>query len=134
MVDDNIVNRTILSKILSEQYTVLEAENGQVALEVLKRHSDEISAVMLDLVMPVLDGYAVLKAIQKSNSYGNLPIVVTTGSDNHDHERKALSLGAWDFVSKPYDAQVILFRLKNAIARSQLTALKELKYLADYDA
>ncbi|MEG2624215.1 MAG: EAL domain-containing protein, partial [Clostridia bacterium] len=134
VVDDNIVNRTILSKILSEQYTVLEAENGQVALEVLKRHSDEISAVMLDLVMPVLDGYAVLKAIQKSNSYGNLPIVVTTGSDNHDHERKALSLGAWDFVSKPYDAQVILFRLKNAIARSQLTALKELKYLADYDA
>ncbi|MEG1814184.1 MAG: hypothetical protein RR337_12915, partial [Clostridia bacterium] len=77
---------------------------------------------------------AVLKAIQKSNSYGNLPIVVTTGSDNHDHERRALSLGAWDFVSKPYDAQVILFRLKNAIARSQLTALKELKYLADYDA
>ncbi|MEG2622530.1 MAG: EAL domain-containing protein, partial [Clostridia bacterium] len=66
--------------------------------------------------------------------YGNLPVVVMTGSGNHEHEKKALALGAWDFVAKPYDADIILFRLKNAIDRSQLTALKELKYLADYDA
>ncbi|MEG0912612.1 MAG: response regulator [Oscillospiraceae bacterium] len=132
VVDDNMVNRTILSKILSEQYTVLEAENGKVALELLENHA-EIAAVMLDLVMPVMDGYAVLEAVRQDNRYANLPIAVTTGNGNHDSEKKALALGAWDFVTKPYDAEIILFRLKNAIDRSQLSALKELKYLTDYD-
>ncbi|MEG0985550.1 MAG: EAL domain-containing protein [Clostridia bacterium] len=134
VVDDNQVNRAILSKILSQHYAVLEAENGQVALKQLSAHSDEIAAVMLDLVMPVMDGYGVLEAIGENDRYGNLPVVVMTGSGNHEHEKKALALGAWDFVAKPYDADIILFRLKNAIDRSQLTALKELKYLADYDA
>ncbi|MEG0988430.1 MAG: EAL domain-containing protein [Clostridium sp.] len=134
VVDDNPINRTILSNMLSGQYITLEAENGQMALKMLKEHNDEIAAVMLDLIMPVMDGYAVLEAIRENDSYGNLPVVVTTGSGNHDSERKALSLGAWDFVTKPYDAEIILFRLKNAIDRSQLSALRELKYLADYDA
>ncbi|MEG2287615.1 MAG: EAL domain-containing protein, partial [Ruthenibacterium sp.] len=129
----NAINRAILSKILSEQYAVLEAENGQAALAALSEHLAEISAVMLDLVMPVMDGYAVLEAVRADERYANLPIAVTTGNNNPGSEKKALALGAWDFVTKPYDADIILFRLKNAIDRSQLSALKELKYLADYD-
>ena len=115
VVDDNRVNRVILSTILSKQYAVLEAENGQIALQILREHHEEIAAVMLDLVMPILDGYAVLEAIQKSDKYSNMPILVTTDNSSHINERKALALGAWDFVSKPYDAQIITFRLKNAI-------------------
>lgn len=134
VVDDNRVNRVILSTILSKQYAVLEAENGQIALQILREHHEEIAAVMLDLVMPILDGYAVLEAIQKSDKYSNMPILVTTDNSSHINERKALALGAWDFVSKPYDAQIITFRLKNAIDRSQLSALKELQYLSEYDA
>ncbi|MEG1682547.1 MAG: EAL domain-containing protein [Oscillospiraceae bacterium] len=134
VVDDHGINRTILSKILAEQYTVLEAENGQVAMELLHRHHTEIAAMMLDLVMPVMDGYAVLEALRSDDRYDKLPVVVTTGNGNPGSEKKALALGAWDFVTKPYDADIILFRLKNAIDRSQLSALKELKYLADYDA
>ncbi|MEG1632621.1 MAG: EAL domain-containing protein [Oscillospiraceae bacterium] len=134
VVDDNVVNRTILSKILSKEYTVLQAENGQAALERLNAHSDEISAVMLDILMPVMDGYAVLEAIRNDGRYGNLPIIVTTENSNSDTEIKALTLGAWDFVSKPYNPEIIRFRLKNAIDRSQLSALKELQYLAEYDA
>ncbi|MEG0215135.1 MAG: EAL domain-containing protein, partial [Hungatella sp.] len=125
---------TLLSKMLSGQYTVLEAGNGQDALEMLHEHGDEISAVLLDLVMPVMDGYAVLEVMQTNERYRNLPVVVTTGSSHHDSERRALSLGAWDFVTKPYDAEIILFRLKNVIERSQLTAFKQLKYLSEYDA
>ncbi|MEG2361782.1 MAG: response regulator, partial [Christensenella sp.] len=132
-VDDNIVNRKILSKILSREYAVLEAENGEVALKVLDEHADEIVAVMLDLVMPVMDGYAVLRAIEKDARYSNLPILVTTDNSDNDNEIKALTLGAWDFVSKPYNAEIIMFRLKNAIDRSQLSALKQLQYLAEYD-
>ncbi|MEG3074352.1 MAG: EAL domain-containing protein, partial [Ruthenibacterium sp.] len=133
IVDDNGVNRSILSKILSEQYTVLEAENGQVAMALLHEYADELSAVMLDIIMPVMDGYAVLQAIHDDEQFHNLPIVVTTENSNSDSEIKALTLGAWDFVSKPYNANIILFRLKNAIDRSQLSALKELRYLAEYD-
>ncbi|MEG1305405.1 MAG: response regulator, partial [Oscillospiraceae bacterium] len=134
VVDDNTVNRIILSKILSEQYNVLEAENGQIALEMLKKHSEDFAAVILDLIMPVVNGFTVLKEIGGDERYANLPIVVTTGSGNLEIERRALSLGAWDFITKPYDAEIILFRLKNAIDRSQLSALRELKYLAEYDA
>ncbi|MEF9896365.1 MAG: response regulator, partial [Clostridia bacterium] len=64
VVDDNFVNRTILAKILSEAYEVLQAEDGQVALALLDARRDEIAAVMLDLVMPVMDGYAVLSFLQ----------------------------------------------------------------------
>ncbi|MEG2174971.1 MAG: response regulator, partial [Oscillospiraceae bacterium] len=134
IVDDNPINRAILSKILSGQYAVLEAENGQIAMDLLRGQYDCISAILLDLVMPVMDGYAVLEAMREQNCYKNLPVVVTTGSGNHSSERKALSLGAWDFVTKPYDAEILLFRLKNAIDRSQLSALKQLRYLSEYDA
>ncbi|MEG2014612.1 MAG: EAL domain-containing protein, partial [Clostridia bacterium] len=133
VVDDNSVNRTILSKILSNQYSVIEAENGKIALDILESKKDEISAILLDLVMPVMDGYEVLQQIHNSDKCNNLPIIVTTGNGNNESERKALALGAWDFVSKPYDAEIIMFRLNNAIDRSQLSALKQLKYLAEYD-
>ncbi|MEG1263916.1 MAG: EAL domain-containing protein [Clostridia bacterium] len=134
VVDDNFVNRTILAKILSEAYEVLQAEDGQVALALLDARRDEIAAVMLDLVMPVMDGYAVLSFLQGDARYHNLPVIVTTENNDIDNEIKVLGLGAWDFVSKPYNPNIIRFRLKNAIDRSQLTALKQLKYLAEYDA
>ncbi|MEG1528554.1 MAG: EAL domain-containing protein [Clostridia bacterium] len=134
IVDDNSINRTILSKILSSKYIVLEAENGQMALNLLDKYSNEISAVMLDILMPIMSGYDFLQAIRQNSKYNNLPIIVTTGSHGAESERKALSLGAWDFVSKPYDAEIIMFRLKNAIDKSQLSALKQLQYLAEYDA
>ncbi|MEG1848597.1 MAG: EAL domain-containing protein, partial [Lachnospiraceae bacterium] len=133
VVDDNIVNRRILSHILSKEYEVLEAENGQAALQLLEEHTEDISAIMLDLLMPVMDGYEVLESIKHHIEYSNIPIVVTTENSNSDSEIKALTLGAWDFVSKPYNPQIIMFRLHNVIDRSQLSALKQLKYLADYD-
>ncbi|MEG1540852.1 MAG: EAL domain-containing protein [Oscillospiraceae bacterium] len=134
VVDDNPVNRTILTKIISQEYAVLQAENGKAALELLNEHTERIAAVMLDLVMPIMDGFAVLEALLSDGRFGNLPIIVTTGSSDDDNEIKALRLGAWDFVSKPYNPEIISFRLKNAIDRSQLSALKQLQYLAQYDA
>ncbi|MEG1495859.1 MAG: EAL domain-containing protein [Clostridiales bacterium] len=134
VVDDNSINRTILTKILSEKYIILQAENGKIALDILNKHIKEIAAVMLDIVMPVMDGYSFLKAINQDIRYKNLPVIVTTENSNNDNEIKVLSLGAWDFVSKPYNPRIISFRLQNAIDRSQLSALKELKYLAEYDS
>ncbi|MEG0493322.1 MAG: EAL domain-containing protein [Clostridia bacterium] len=133
VVDDNALNRTILSKILSESYSVVEAEDGKAALFMLDEQKFEIDAVMLDVVMPVMDGFAFLEALHSNSKHENLPVIVTTGNNEHTNERKALSLGAWDFVSKPYDPEIIRFRLKNAIDRSQLAALKQLQYLSAFD-
>ncbi|MEG0839678.1 MAG: EAL domain-containing protein [Hydrogenoanaerobacterium sp.] len=134
VVDDSIVSRAALVEILNDEYRVLEASDGQEALHLLEEHSAEFSAVMLDLVMPVIDGYDILKLLKNDIRYTNLPVVVITGDGSKANEKKALALGAWDFVSKPYDAEIVMFRLKNAIERSQLPALKQLKYLSEYDA
>ncbi|MEG2897368.1 MAG: EAL domain-containing protein [Eubacterium sp.] len=133
IVDDNAINRMILSKILNKDYKILQAENGKMAMQLLNENSSDIVAVMLDIVMPVMDGYAFLECIQNDGRYDNLPIIVMTENDNKDNEIKVLALGAWDFVSKPYNAEIIKFRLKNAIDRSQLSAFTQLKYLAEFD-
>ena len=131
IVDDKKVNREILKKILSTDYETLEAENGQEALEMLDQH--EISAVLLDIVMPVMDGYIFLQTLPETTS-ANLPVIVMTGAQDADSEQRALDLGAWDFVSKPYQAKVLKSRLRNAIARSQIYLLDRLKYINEHDA
>ncbi|MEG2177086.1 MAG: EAL domain-containing protein, partial [Oscillibacter sp.] len=134
IVDDHEINRKILSKILSEDYQVLWAENGSAAIDLLNQHPTDISAVLLDIVMPVMDGYDFLQYVHQDPRYQNLPILVATENNDTQNEIKVLALGAWDFISKPYNAEIIRFRLKNAIDRSQLGAFTELKYLAEYDS
>lgn len=112
---------------------MLTADNGKVALELLKAHSSHIAGIILDFVMPVMDGYEFLSAINEAERYKNIPVLVSTSNSDRENEKEALKLGAWDFISKPYDPDIISFRLKNAIVRSQLTAFNELKYIAEYD-
>ena len=127
VVDDNIVNRKMLKKILSEDYSVVLASNGYEALKFVEDEKVQISGIMLDLLMPFMDGYEFLNIITSTPEYSNIPVIVTTASFDRENEIKALEMGAWDFVSKPYDAKIIKFRLKNAIDRSQLSALKKVK-------
>lgn len=133
VVDDNVVNRYILMKILDSAYIVLEAENGEKALEIMGVEGDAIIAVMVDLVMPVMDGYQFMEEVQKREEFQNIPIIVTTGNNSVENEIRALKLGAWDFVTKPYNPEIIKFRLKNAIDRSKLRLLEQLKYITEYD-
>ncbi|MEG1314673.1 MAG: diguanylate cyclase [Anaerovoracaceae bacterium] len=133
VVDDNVVNRYILMKILDSAYIVLEAENGEKALEIMEIEGDTIIAVMVDLVMPVMDGYQFMEEVQRREKFQNIPIIVTTGNNSVENEIRALKLGAWDFVTKPYNPEIIKFRLKNAIDRSKLRLLEQLKYIAEYD-
>ena len=81
VVEDNEINRAMLREILSPQYQVLEAENGQVALEVLKQYREEISLILLDIVMPVMDGYTFLSKVKKNRAYSSIPVIVTTQSE-----------------------------------------------------
>lgn len=133
VVDDNQVNRKILWKILSGTYEVIEAENGKEALEILEVGQQKISGIILDLLMPVMNGYELLKIISQDERLCNIPIIVATGDCEAQNEIHSLSLGAWDFVLKPYNEKVIKFRLKNAILRSEMSIFNQLKYMSEYD-
>lgn len=133
VVDDNQINRQILKKILLDEYHIIEAENGQIALDILTKGETEFSAILLDLTMPVMDGYTFLRRVQDNSSIKNIPIIVTTSHSETEKEIEALKMGAWDFVTKPYNPEVILFRLRNAISRSQLETLREIVYITEFD-
>ena len=135
IVDDAEIDRIALKKILDDDYEVVEAKNGQQALDILEaqKERETIAAVLLDLVMPELSGYQFMQEYQKIETYRRIPVIVATVEGDSATERECLELGAWDFVSKPYDPMVIRFRLKNVIERSQQQLSKELKYRADYD-
>lgn len=133
IAEDTTVNRKVLVKLLSAEYALVEAENGQEALDLLRKYGNSISAVILDLIMPVLDGFGFLKAIQKMDAYKNLPLIVAADNMGDQSAVEALKLGAWDFITKPYNGDIIRFRLKNAIERSQFSAFNQLKFLAKYD-
>ena len=133
VVDDHALNRKVLAKSLGAEYHIVEAENGRDALEKLETNGAQIDGIVLDLVMPVMDGFEFLTAIRERDAFCNIPIIVATVNENTEHETRALKLGAWDFVTKPYNVEVLKFRLHNAILRSQLSAFTQLKYLAEFD-
>lgn len=115
VVDNNQLNRKMLQKMLSDQYDVLEAENGQQAQEILAKYGECIVAVMLDLVMPVMDGYEFLQARAANEAFAAVPVIVLSHSDTRDAELQALSLGANDFLKKPYEPVVIRQRLESLV-------------------
>lgn len=131
IVEDQKINRQILSGILRLEYDVAEAENGEDAFSVLERQPG-ISAILLDIVMPVMDGYTFLEKFRTS-PFSSLPVIAITGEKNTDSEQKALDLGAWDFVSKPYQPATLMTRLKNVIVRSQFFLLSQMKHAYEHD-
>ncbi|MEG2185280.1 MAG: EAL domain-containing protein [Cloacibacillus sp.] len=122
VVDDNAINRRILHKILSGDYNVLEAENGEVALSILRKNYESISVVLLDIVMPVLDGYEVLKQMHEDAYLSKIPVIVASGQNSEDAEVRALSLGANDYVLKPYKPEIIKHRIANTISFKESSA------------
>ena len=122
IVDDNDVNRRLLCKILCDRYTITEADNGKTALELLTKDPGKYAAVLLDIIMPVMDGYDVLEIMNGDKKLSQIPVIVTTGSTEEDAEVKALSLGAKDFVVKPYNPTVIQHRLYNTIRLRETAA------------
>ena len=123
IVEDNEFNRAMLSEILSHEYQVLEAENGQVALDILQQHKNSISLILLDVVMPVMDGYTFLEKVKVDAELALIPVIVMTQGDSEEDEVTALSHGATDFVPKPYRPRVILHRMANLIRLRETAAL-----------
>ena len=123
VVEDNEINRAALCVILSSQYTVLEAENGAQALSLLEKYREGISLILLDIVMPVMDGYTFLKHLKADHRLNSIPVIVTTSNNSELDEVAALSNGATDFITKPYRAQVILQRAAGIIHLRETSVL-----------
>jgi len=114
IVDDEIINREILGNLLSKDYEVHFAENGKEALDTLLLREHIYSLILLDLLMPVMDGFELLDNIKKDEKLRSIPIIVMTSEK--DAEVKSIKLGAADFITKPYDMpEVILARCQRII-------------------
>ena len=114
VVDDVEVNRLMLEAILSPHYQVLMAADGQEALNILKNRHEEIYAVLLDLIMPVLDGTTLLKTIHNDPWFVNTAFIVVSIQNTITSEKECFDLGVTDFIHKPYDSALILKRVDNA--------------------
>lgn len=123
IVEDNFINREMLKEILLPEYTVLEAQNGQEALDIMKERKDEIALILLDIIMPVMDGYTFLSIVKKDSALSSIPVIVTTQNDGESEEVAALSYGATDFVAKPYKPQIILHRVAGIIKLRETAAM-----------
>jgi len=117
IVDDVEINRVVLSQFFQEEYTIVEAANGQDAMEVLAAQS--VSIVLLDLVMPVMDGFEVLAAMKRNDLYAQIPVIVVTARNDGSSEERAMEMGAADFIAKPYNPVIVRCRIKNVMARQE---------------
>lgn len=113
-----------VADVLRSDYDILEACNGKQALEILSRKRAQISLIMLDLMMPVMDGYEFLEMYRKRKEYSYLPVVVCTTEDDPEREQKSLELGAWDFVLKNSSPGIMRLRAGNAIEKSKVRFLE----------
>ena len=123
VVDDSRLNRLLLSRILSDDYEVLQAENGLDAIDILRGSGETISAVLLDIIMPVMDGYEVLSQMRADDKMSMIPVIVATSDTDVDAEVRCLSLGANDVIIKPYNPVIIRHRLWNTINLRETAAI-----------
>jgi putative two-component system response regulator len=113
IVDDVDINREILRSILEDEYTILEAENGKQALEIVDQEAKDMAAIMLDLVMPEMDGTQVLEELNRREVIGKVPVLVISGDHTVEVQKKCFELGISDFIAKPFNNAIIKQRVKN---------------------
>lgn len=129
VVEDNELNREMLCAMLEDRYNVLQAENGKEGLEVLQENYRDISIIVLDVQMPVMNGYEFLHAVKDDDLLREIPVIVATGSSDIEEEERCLELGATDFVIKPYKKNIVLKRIGNIIRlRESASTLKEVEF------
>jgi len=118
VVDDQEINRDVLGIILEDDYEVIYATNGKEALDAMRANSKDLSIVLLDLIMPEMDGFQVLETVREDEELNRIPVIVLTAEKSA--ELQALQMGAADFITKPFDIhEVILARVGRIIELSE---------------
>ncbi len=115
IVDDSEMNRSILADMLGEEYDILEAEDGVQAVSILSKQYSELSLVLLDIVMPRLDGFGVLSAMNQNGWIVDVPVIMVSAESGSRQVERAYELGVTDFINRPFDALVVRRRVVNTI-------------------
>ena len=115
VVDDSEMNREILKEILGKEYRILEACDGNEALEMLEQYGTEISLVLLDIIMPKMDGFEVLAYMNRDKWIEDIPVIMISSEGSESYIRRAYELGASDYISRPFDTKVVYQRVINMI-------------------
>ncbi len=116
IVDDDAMNRVVLSDLLTDEYDIIEAKDGNEAIEILEKKAKEITLVLLDMVMPERDGLEVLKIMNKKGWIKGTPVVMISAETASPQVEKAFSLGVTDFIYRPFDQMVVQKRVRNTIS------------------
>ena len=116
VVDDSALNRELLAEMLSDDYKITEAQNGQEAVELLADHWQEYRLVLLDINMPVMDGYEVLRYMKAHNWLESLPVIAVSAETGEDNIGLAYELGVSDYFKRPFDILAVRRRVRNTIA------------------
>jgi len=115
IVDDNEINRILLCEMLQGDFELLEAENGLEAITLLKQRSEEIGLILLDAVMPEMDGFGVLGEMRARRWFQDIQVIMISAEDAPQLMRRAFDLGAVDFISRPFDQSIVYRRIVNTI-------------------
>lgn len=113
--EDNSIDRAILVELFQSEYKILEAENGKEGLDLLKNNLPSIAIVLLDNIMPVMDGFAVLEYLKEKNILTKIPFIMITGESSAEMERRGYEYGIISYVKKPYQPEVVKQVVQNAI-------------------
>ena len=115
IVDDSEMNREILTEMLQDDFRILEAENGEEALKMLKQYDTGISLMLLDIVMPVMNGFEVLAAMAREHWMDDIPVIMISSEGSEDYIRRAYEMGIADYIRRPFDAKIVYQRVFNTI-------------------
>ncbi len=115
IVDDSEMNRALLEDMLSDDYEILEAENGMEATTIMHSHELDICLVLLDIVMPVMDGFDTLAMMNKNGWIKNMPVIMISAETASTYMDRAYSLGAVDYISRPFDERTVRHRVDSNV-------------------
>lgn len=115
IVDDSEMNREILTEMLQDDFRILEAENGEEALKMLKQYGTGISLMLLDIVMPVMNGFEVLAAMAREHWMDDIPVIMISSEGSEEYIRRAYEMGIADYIRRPFDAKIVYQRVFNTI-------------------
>lgn len=116
IVDDSETNRSILVEMLRDEYDIIEANGGESAIDILQKETNGISLVLLDVVMPGMDGYEVLEQMNSLGIIEDVPVIMISAESSPGFITKAYDFGATDYVSRPFESTVVQRRVKNTMA------------------
>ena len=115
VVDDSEMNREILSSILGDEFDILEAANGKECISVIRKYGRDIALVLLDIVMPEMDGFEVLEFMNKHEWIDDIPVIMISSEDSAASVKKAYEMGVSDYINRPFDVEVVHRRVFNTI-------------------